>query len=82
MFKKHGFVHAKEALENSREYFSDYLNPVIENAIERHMFPLNIIPPKYKIGWLIVLFDKKNSMDFVEHPSAFIKCFYKQSKKK
>ena len=29
--KKHGFVHAREALENSRIYFKDYLNPIIEN---------------------------------------------------
>ena len=82
LFKKHGFVHAHEALENSRKYFGDYLNPVIENAIERHMFPLNKVPPKHKIGWLIVVIDKKDSMSFMAHPSVFKKCFIKGSKKK
>ena len=82
LLQKHGFVHAKEALDNSRKYFSKYLNPVIENSIERHMFPLNRKMPKYKIGWLIVLVDKADSMDFLAHPSVFMKCFVKKSKKK
>ena len=81
LFKKHGFTHARDALENSRKYFKKYLNPTIENAIERHMFPLNKIPPKTKIGWLIVYVDKKDSMEFMEHPSVFKKCFIKDKKK-
>lgn len=79
-FKKHGFVHAHEALENSRKYFKDYMNPVIENCIERHMFPLNKIPPKYKEGWLITLTDKADSMDFLVHPSVFMQCFINKKK--
>lgn len=80
--KKHGFVHAHEALENSKKYFSEYMNPVIENSIERHMFPLNKIPPKYKEGWLIMITDKKDSLDFLIHPSAFMKCFINKKDKK
>ena len=64
-FKQHGFVHAKEALENSRIYFPQHLNPRIENIILRHMFPLNIIPPKYKEGWLVTYVDKKLSLNVV-----------------
>lgn len=65
-FKKHGFVHAKEAKENSKKYFKEYMNNRILNAIERHMFPLNITPPKYKEGWIITLADKYVSMDVIK----------------
>ena len=40
LFKKHGFVHAKEALENTKKYFPELLNDRISNIILRHMFPL------------------------------------------
>lgn len=62
-FKQHGFVHAKEALDNSKKYFSKYMNKRVENIIERHMFPLNIIPPKYLESWLITIIDKYVSME-------------------
>ena len=78
--KKHGFVHAYEAKINANKYFKEYMNPKIENCIERHMFPLNKIPPKYLEGWLIVLVDKADSMEFLIHPSAFIKCFINNKK--
>lgn len=75
LFQRHGFVHAHEALVNARKYFGKFMNKKIENSIERHMFPLNKIPPKYLEGWLIVLVDKADSMDFLIHPSVLIKCF-------
>lgn len=86
-FKQHGFVHAKEALENSRKHFPQYLNPVVENIILRHMFPLNIVPPKYKEGWLITYIDKKVSMDVVINIKALPKYlglarFFNKFKKK
>lgn len=62
IFKKHGFVHARQALNNSRIYYGNYLNKRIENSILRHMFPLNIIPPKYKEGWIITYIDKIETM--------------------
>jgi len=65
LFKRHGFTHAKDALDNSRLYFSEYLNPNIENAILRHMFPLNKIPPKTKEGMVLTVADKIESLDFV-----------------
>ena len=65
LFKKHGFVHAKEAKENSKIHFSNLMNKRIENAIERHMFPLNITPPKYIEGWLVTTADKYVSMDVI-----------------
>ena len=73
LFKKHGFVHAKEALENSRIYFKEYLNPIVENCILRHMFPLNIHPPKYKEAWLVTLADKIDSLKIFKHPKSLPK---------
>lgn len=69
--KKHGFVHASEALQNSKNYFPNLMNKKIENIIERHMFPLNRIPPRYKEGWLIVLIDKWVSMEALTQPKFF-----------
>ena len=63
LFKKHGFVHASEALENSKKYFPQLIDKKIENIILRHMFPLNIIPPKYLESWIITLADKYVSME-------------------
>lgn len=57
-FKKHGFSHAREAKDNFNKFYSDMSNKRIENAILRHMFPLNITPPKYKEGWIVTLADK------------------------
>ena len=65
LFKRHGFTHAKDALENSKIYFNDYLNPKIENAILRHMFPLNKIPPKTIEGIVLNISDKLESLDML-----------------
>lgn len=65
LFQRHGFTHAKDALENSKIYFNEYLNPKIENAILRHMFPLNKIPPKTLIGVVINISDKIESLDML-----------------
>lgn len=62
-FKQHGFVHAREALDNSKKYFPQYINKRTENIILRHMFPLNIVPPKYLESWLITIIDKYVSME-------------------
>ncbi len=69
-FKKHGFVHAKEARDNSYKYFPELMNERVENIILRHMFPLNIKPPKYKEAWIVSLMDKKCSLGILAHPKA------------
>ena len=61
LFHKHGFVHAKEASINSILFYEPLINKKIINSIKRHMFPLNIIPPRYKEGWIVSLMDKKES---------------------
>lgn len=73
-FKKHGFVHANEALINSKKYFPKYINKKTKNIIERHMFPLNKVPPKYKEAWLVSFVDKYVSMEvFFMKPSFLLK---------
>lgn len=54
----HGFTHATDALNNSKEYFPELMNERIEDAIKKHMFPLNIKPPIYKEGWYVTMMDK------------------------
>ncbi len=61
-FQKHGFVHAKEALENVQKFFHDLESKKIDDAILRHMFPLNIALPKYKESWIITYSDKMVTM--------------------
>lgn len=74
-FKMHGFTHAANALKNAQKYFPEYMNPVIENSILRHMFPLNKVPPKYKIGFMLTLVDKYVSLEMFKEPESLIKTF-------
>lgn len=72
-FKQHGFVHAGQALENSRKEFPELLNPMIEDIIVKHMFPLNIRPPKYKESWVVTAMDKKTSLNILFCPRVWAK---------
>jgi len=72
-FQKHGFVHAREAKENALKFFPQYMNPKIENIILRHMFPLNITPPKYKEAWVITMIDKRMSLKIFKNPKGILK---------
>lgn len=81
-FKRHGFVHAHEALVNAEAYFPKHMNEKTRNIIERHMFPLNKVPPKYKEAWLITLVDKWVSLEVLIHPTFFIKLFGFRGEKK
>ena len=74
-FQQHGFVHAHEAMENAYKFFPELMNERVANIIERHMFPLNIIPPKYKEGWVVTYADKRLSMDVVINIKALPKYF-------
>lgn len=70
-FKKHGFVHAKQARDNAYKYFPNLMNERVENIILRHMFPLNIVPPKYKEAWVVTMMDKRSSLDVLRHPKEW-----------
>lgn len=56
----HGFTHPKSALKNAEYYFT--LNPKERNIILRHMWPLTVVPPKYKEAYIVCLIDKYCSL--------------------
>lgn len=62
----HAFTHGKTAYKNADSLFN--LNKTEEDMIKNHMFPITVIPPKSKEGWLLTIIDKYcTTMDFVEH---------------
>lgn len=52
----HGFTHAARALRNAERDF--YLGDIERDMIRKHMFPLNITPPKYKESIILCVADK------------------------
>lgn len=52
----HGFSHARCALNNAMRDFS--LREIEKDIIVKHMFPLNITPPKYKESFIVCFADK------------------------
>lgn len=54
--KFHGWTHAGTALRNVKQYFE--ITPLEEDIIKKHMFPMNITPPKYKETVIITIVDK------------------------
>ena len=62
----HGFVHAQEAANNAVKFFPELIDDKIYSCIKTHMFPLNIMPPKYPEGWVITLMDKKLSANVIK----------------
>ena len=54
--KAHGFSHAAAALQNAERDF--VLNAVERDIIARHMFPLNLTPPRYRESILVCIADK------------------------
>lgn len=51
-----GYTHPWTALRNAEEDFD--LTPVERNVIVRHMWPLTVIPPACREGWVVTLADK------------------------
>lgn len=66
-FKQHGFTHAESATKNYLRYFYYLQDVKITNSIRRHMFPLNITPPRYIEGYVLTVADKYVSIkDFIK----------------
>jgi len=52
----HGFKHPNIALKNANQYF--HLREREQDIICKHMWPLTIIPPKYKETCIVIAVDK------------------------
>nr|WP_294682848.1 HD domain-containing protein [uncultured Anaerotignum sp.] len=62
----HGFRHGRTAAKNaSRDYG---LSGLERGIIARHMFPLTVLPPKSKEGWVVCLADKWCAAEESLHP--------------
>lgn len=56
----HGFRHPMKALKNAKKELE--LNEVEEDIILKHMFPLTIIPPRYRESWIVTMADKISAL--------------------
>lgn len=54
--KLHAFHHPRTAYENAKKIFK--LNSKEKDIILKHMWPLTVIPPKYKESFILTLVDK------------------------
>ncbi len=52
----HGLTHPYVALKNAMKEFQ--LNEIEKDCIQKHMWPLTVIPPKYWEGYVIMYADK------------------------
>ena len=52
----HGFTHPQTALKNAEKYYE--LNKVERDIIKKHMWPLTIVPPSTKEGFVVMYVDK------------------------
>lgn len=54
--KLHGFYHPGKALKNASKEYD--LTDREKDIIKKHMWPLTVIPPKYKEAWIVTAADK------------------------
>lgn len=52
----HGYTHASIALHNAAEDYA--ISPIEADIIKKHMWPLNIVPPRYREAMVVTLADK------------------------
>lgn len=52
----HGFTHPREALKLAEKFF--VLTPLERDMILKHMWPLTLVPPKYRESYVICAVDK------------------------
>lgn len=52
----HGFTHPFTALKNARDDFD--LTEREVDIIKTHMWPLTVVPPKHREGWIVTMADK------------------------
>jgi uncharacterized protein len=56
----HGFTHPKKSLANAMTDFQ--LSSTEQDIIVKHMFPLTVVPPVHKEGWIVTFADKYCSL--------------------
>lgn len=52
----HGLFHPKKAVKNAKQLYN--ISKREQRHMAHHMFPLTLIPPTTKEGWIICIFDK------------------------
>jgi len=52
----HGFYHPGRALKNAEKEYA--LSDRERDIIRKHMWPLTIVPPRYKEAWIVTVADK------------------------
>lgn len=63
--KNHGIEHPGIALSNAEKYFS--LNDLERDIIKKHMWPLTLVPPRYKESFVVSFADKYlSSKEFID----------------
>lgn len=63
--KYHGIEHPRIALENAGKHFM--LNDIERDIIVKHMWPLTLVPPKYKESFIVTFADKYlSSREFLD----------------
>jgi len=55
-YKLHGYFHPGRALRNAEKEYS--LTDRERDIIRKHMWPLTIVPPIYREGWIVTMVDK------------------------
>jgi uncharacterized membrane protein/HD superfamily phosphodiesterase len=62
--KFHGLAHPAIAVANAKRHF--LINDIEEDIIKKHMWPLTIVPPKYKEAYIVSFADKYlSSREFI-----------------
>lgn len=75
--KYHGIEHPAIALANARKHFS--VNEIEADIIRKHMWPLTLVPPKYKESFIVSFADKYlSSKEFLSEYKKRIKRQRKQ----
>ncbi len=55
--KLHGYYHPNRAAMNAKELCEDVTEKELD-IIKKHMWPLTVVPPKYKEGYIVTFCDK------------------------
>lgn len=69
----HAFTHPQTACDNAERLFE--LNEKEKDIIKKHMWPVTVVPPKYKEGYVLTLVDKycaiEETADYLSKKNVF-----------